>query len=326
MWGMAVASITRYKAGWRAQVARDGIRRSKVFETKREAQDWAARQEYLIKNAEKEASAQPFGDVLIRYAREVSPTKRGERWEVLRLKSIAADRLGQVRLRDLTATSLADWRDRRLREVSPSTVRREMNLLGAVLTRARKEWGLLSINPIEDVRRPTEPPPRDRLPTQDEIERLAHVAGDDLSTAQGRTFHAFRFACETAMRAGEIASLEWDRIDLKARVARLPMTKNGHARDVPLSSDAVALLEALPKMSPVFGLTPRQIDALWRKVRGKAAVEGLRFHDSRAFALTRLSAKVDALTLAKISGHRDLSILLNAYYRETAADIAKKLG
>ncbi|MBL3575740.1 hypothetical protein JMK10_16285 [Rhodovulum sulfidophilum] len=42
--------------------------------------------------------------------------------------------------------------------------------------------------------------------------------------------------------------------------------------------------------------------------------------------LTRLSAKVDALTLAKISGHRDLSILLNAYYRETAADIAKKLG
>ncbi|WP_237402752.1 hypothetical protein [Rhodovulum sulfidophilum] len=99
----------------------------------------------------------------------MSPTKRGERWEVLRLKSIAANRLGQVRLRDLTATHLADWRGQRLREVTPSTVRREMNLLGAALTRARKEWGLLSINPTEDVRRPTEPPPRDRLPAQGEI-------------------------------------------------------------------------------------------------------------------------------------------------------------
>ncbi|OLS47703.1 hypothetical protein [Rhodovulum sulfidophilum] len=54
--------------GWRTQIALDGIRRPKIFETKREAQDWAARQEYLIKNAEKEASAQPFDDVLLRYA------------------------------------------------------------------------------------------------------------------------------------------------------------------------------------------------------------------------------------------------------------------
>nr|WP_272929314.1 site-specific integrase [Rhodovulum sulfidophilum] len=121
-----------------------------------------------------------------------------------------------------------------------------------------------------------------------------------MSTAQGRTFHAFRFAYETAMRAGEIAELEWDRIDLEARVAHLQMTKNGRARDVPLSFEAVLLLEALPQISPGFGLTPRQIDALWRKVRDKAAVEGLRFHDSRAFALTRISATIDVLTLAKI--------------------------
>lgn len=102
------------------------------------------------------------------------------------------------------------------------------------------------------------------------------------------------------MRAGEIAELEWDRIDLEARVAHLQMTKNGRARDVPLSFEAVLLLEALPQISPGFGLTPRQIDALWRKVRDKAAVEGLRFHDSRAFALTRISATIDVLTLAKI--------------------------
>jgi integrase len=85
------------------------------------------------------------------------------------------------------------------------------------------------------------------------------------------------------------------------------------------------MLEALPRLDPVFGLTSRQIDALWRKIRGKAGVEGLNFHDARAWALTRLSRRVDVLTLARISGHRDLSLLMRVYYRESAADIAARL-
>ena len=140
-----------------------------------------------------------------------------------------------------------------------------------------------------------------------------------------RAFHAFLFAMETATRAGEIVGLEWDRIDLDARVAHLPITKNGQARDVPLSSEAVRLLQALPRLSPVFGLTSRQLDALWRKLRDRAAVEGLTFHDSRAAALTKLSHKLDVLALARVSGHRDINMLIRVYYRESAADLAKRL-
>ena len=51
----------------------------------------------------------------------------------------------------------------------------------------------------------------------------------------------------------------------------------------------------------------------------------LHFHDTRAEALTRLSRKVDVLTLARISGHKDLRILSNVYYRESAAEIAERL-
>ncbi|HHF5474929.1 TPA: tyrosine-type recombinase/integrase [Haemophilus influenzae] len=42
--------------------------------------------------------------------------------------------------------------------------------------------------------------------------------------------------------------------------------------------------------------------------------EYLHFHDTRRKALTRLSKKVDVMTLAKISGHKDISILQNVYY------------
>lgn len=51
-------------------------------------------------------------------------------------------------------------------------------------------------------------------------------------------------------------------------------------------------------------------------------MDDLHFHDSRADALTRLSRRMDVLRLSKISGHKDLNQLLEAYYRESAADVA----
>ena len=45
----------------------------------------------------------------------------------------------------------------------------------------------------------------------------------------------------------------------------------------------------------------------------------------RAFALTMYSRRMDIMTLARISRHRDLSLLQNTYYREDAADIAARV-
>ena len=48
----------------------------------------------------------------------------------------------------------------------------------------------------------------------------------------------------------------------------------------------------------------------------------LHFHDTRR---ERLAEKVDVMVLAKISGHRDLSILQNTYYAPDMAEIAQRL-
>ena len=319
-----MATFRKMDKGWRAEVARKGVRRSKVLPTKAEAKDWAARQEYLILNADAIHSAVPFGDVLDRYAREVSQGKRGGRWEMLRIERFRKEPFAAMPISELRPADFAAWRDLRLREVAPGTVRREMGLLSAALHVARKEWGLLRESPMTDVRKPSEPPPRDRRPTACELERLALSAGDDLEHDTARAYHAFLFAIETAMRAGEIVGLEWARVDLDRRVCKLLRTKNGTAREVPLSSEAVRLLRALPHSDPVFGLTSRKLDALWRKLRDRAGVEGLRFHDARHESITRLSRKLDVLALARMVGHRDLK-MLQAYYNESAADLAKRL-
>lgn len=321
-----MATFKKLPSGkWQAQVARSGARLSKAFDTRQNAKDWAARQEYLIMNPPPIGSNVTFGEVFDRYAREVSPHRKGERWEIVRLRRFTRDEIANLTMADLTATHIAEWRDRRLKEVAPASVAREMALMSAVLTVARREWRLIQVSPIADVRKPKKPPPRDRIVTAAELEALALSAGHDLTKATARVFHAFLFACETAMRAGEIVGLTWEHVDLDRRVAHLPETKNGHPRDVPLSIEAVRLLRALPQHDPVFALVSGQTDALWRKLRDRAAVCGLRFHDSRRTATTRLSKKLDVLELAKMTGHRDLAILLNTYYKSDAADVARRL-
>ncbi|MFZ0870073.1 MAG: site-specific integrase, partial [Rhodanobacter sp.] len=199
--------------------------------------------------------------------------------------------------------------------------------LKAVLEMARKEWGWLRVNPMLDVGRPASPPSRKRRIAQDEIDRLTLGFGLGLGlhaeTATQRTGLCFLFALETAMRAGEILGLHWR--DIRPKSATLPHTKNGDAREVPLSKRAREILETLPKgHGPVFDLPASLRDALFRKVRGVSEVENLHFHDTRAEAIWRLSKKLDVMELSRVIGHRDLKSLL-IYYATTADELADKL-
>lgn len=322
-----MATYKKLQSGrWQAQVARSGVRRARSFRTKREAQDWASREEYLITEGDAAtAAAQKLRDVFGRYAREVSATKRGERWEVIRLERLSKDKIADIRVSEVTPSDFADWRDRRLTEVAPASVSREMTLMSAVMNVARREWGLIKVNPLADVRKPSPPPPRDRRVSPDEIDALVKEAGTDLSRVRARAVHAFRFAVETAMRAGEIVGLTWENVDAERRVAHLPRTKNGSSRDVPLSTAAVALLQDLPgREGRCFDLRSDQLDVMFRRARDGAGIENLRFHDSRHEAITRLARKVDVLPLARIVGHKDIKMLM-VYYNETAEDLARRL-
>ncbi len=318
---------------FRARLQRGKKRISKTFDTRKQANDWLKYQE-SVAFAASIGQAPPrmvLREVLVRYAEEVSPTKRGERWEVMRLRMMARDTLGDVLLAELASAHLAAWRDRRLKEVQPASVTREMNLLSAVLTRAVKEWGYLQNNPLSSVQRPRTPEPRNRRITDDEIKRLLLACGYNrettLETVQARVGACLLFAIETAMRAGEICGLTWNRVNLAQRIAHLDKTKNGTARDVPLSKEAIRLIKQVQGVDErlVFGILAEQLDALFRKAKARAMIDDLHFHDTRREALTRLAAKVDVMTLAKISGHRDLRILQSVYYAPDMSKIAASL-
>jgi integrase len=277
------------------------------------------------------APGKTLGDLLRRYAEVVVEGKRGGRWESFRLLAVARDKIGDVSLEKLSSQHLSDWRDRRLKEVSAASVDREITIISAAFTKAIKEWCWLKENPMRNVQRPQTPPARTRRISDDELEKLLFVLGYDRESkpemVQARIGAALLFTIETAMRAGEICGLTWARVDTGKRLAHLDKTKNGHPRDVPLSREALRIIEQLRGVDDVlvFALSTAQLDALFRKARDRAMIEGLHFHDSRREALTRLAAKVDVMTLAKISGHRDLRILSNTYYAPDMSAVADKL-
>ncbi|KJK17754.1 hypothetical protein UB46_34680 [Burkholderiaceae bacterium 16] len=85
-----MAHFTKSATGWRAQVKVKGVRDSRMFDTKAEAQAWAAKRETEMRSIESGMGSKTHtvGDVLDKYQKDVSPKKWGSRWEILLLELI----------------------------------------------------------------------------------------------------------------------------------------------------------------------------------------------------------------------------------------------
>lgn len=325
---------------WYAQVrhrAKDGlpaINRSASFPRKSEAQAWAAKIEADWRTMRFGGSPNiPFSDVLMRYLKEVSLKKRSWRYEELAVGRIMQTPLASVRLPALSELHFREWADLRLSQITPASVRREWNFLSNVLTVAHKEWRLIPENFMLRLTKPENSTPRTQRVSDNIADTIAYAAGysfyDVPDTTTKRVAAAFYFALETAMRAGEIIGLTWDCVFLEQRFVHLPATKNGYPRDVPLSAKAVGILKQLESVRcgrSVFQIRRTSLDSLFRKLKSRGLFEhDVHFHDSRREALTRLAKVYTPMELAKISGHRDLRILLNTYYAPSAQELAAKM-
>lgn len=309
-----MATIRKVGKRWRAEVRRKGTRESRYFDSKMRARAWAEELEARVGGPE------TVGDALEKYSSEVSPTKKGCKWEQTRLLKLSRYDIAEKRIALATAVDVANWRDQRLTEVSSGSVRRELGLLSSVFQKAVREWHWCDTNPVKEIDKPADSRPRKRRITDDEIERLKDSLGfnETVETKQHEVAVMFLLAIESAMRLGEMCDLDPDNIHLGRRYVHLVDTKNGESRDVPLSTEAVRLLKLVPEG---FSVSSESASTLFRKARRRAGVEGLKFHDSRREALSRLSKRMDVMTLAKISGHKDIKVLLNTYYAPTVDDL-----
>lgn len=217
-------------------------------------------------------------------------------------------------------------------------MRLELALLSHLFTTAINEWRIgLFYNPVANIRKPPPHRGRDRRLGPEEEKSLLLACDKHSNPMLGQIV---RLALHTGMRAGEIRSLRRSQVNLEKRVVTLTETKNGSTRTVPLSNAAVAVLRTAlgNPVRPIdtdfvfFGepgrdkvRRPYEFRPQWHRTLAALGIHGLRFHDLRHEAVSRLvEAGLGDQEVAAISGHKSMQ-MLRRYTHLRAEDLVHRL-
>jgi integrase len=311
-----MATIRKRGRSWQVQVRHIGFpTRSKSFSSKAAATAWAQARERDYTQTD-DPIERPAGDsltvgeLLQRYQAEVTALKRGYASENCRINNMLGHPIATVSVTAISSRHFAEYRNSRLRKVGPDTVRRELTIFRHCLEIARKEWDIpVAKNPLHDIRFPAPGLPRE--------ERLSEVGAANLYREIGalRNKHiasVIVLAIETGMRRGELLSLRWKDVDLQKGTVRLPQTKNGRPRTVPLTPRAIYELRHIEgEGESVFKISANAVQLSWNRIRIRAGLGGLRFHDLRHEAISRFfELGLSIPEVALINGHRDTKMLM----------------
>lgn len=266
--------------------------------------------------------------VVERYRDEISIRKLSYNSEVFILNAFLRLPMADYTLARFSPSDLSAYRDKRLKQVKPGTVNREFAILKHAFDIAIEEWGIpIRENPFAKIKKLKVNNARTR--------RLLVAEYEELKAAYEKNRKPYimalvRFALETAMRRGEILRLRWGEISFETKTLLIPITKNGYARTIPLSREALAILEEL-KLNQnqddlVFPVSDNAAKLSWQRLVERAGIKDLHFHDLRHEAVSRLFEKgLSIPEVALISGHRDFKMLFR-YTHLKPEDIVRKLN
>jgi integrase len=321
------------KTTYRVIVRRKGFKTLvKTFNTKPDAIKWGREME---RNLDRGISADfsesgrvMIGDLMKRYLKENKHRhKKGWRTEEYTVGSMLKDPITDVNLLSLGSKDIADFRDRRLEVVSPTTFNKNLSFINVVIDIAIIDWGYaLPFNPCKQFKRLREPYPRNRRLEGDEEKRLieASALSDNIYLKP-----MIQFSIETAIRQGELLKLTHRQINWNDRTMTLLDTKNGEDRVVPLSEKAYLILKTQIRRldDKMFPMTKDSLKFWFKQAKRRAKIEGFRWHDIRRHACSMLFEKgLSVPEVQLMSGHKDPKILLNTYTKLDPRKLVKKLG
>lgn len=331
---------------YQARIQRKGYEtQAASFATLADAKAWARRIEATMDRGqavgERQADKVSLAALLERYGRDIAPTFKGAVQEASRVRQWAALALAKREASAVKPADIAKWRDSRLQQVGPATVRRDLVTLASLYEIARVDWGYPQlVNPCKGVRKPGAPEGRTRRMDQGEVDRILSATDSQVLKV------VLPLAIATAARRGELMKVCWRDISLKARTMNLRDTKNGDSRQVALSPVALAILEKLPRRldgGHLFDVAPHSVSTAFSRaaLRARRAYEaerlasgqvadpefltGLRFHDSRREGASQLfEMGLSIPEVASMTGHKDWR-MLKVYTSVKAPALALKL-
>jgi len=176
--------------------------------------------------------------------------------------------------------------------------------------------GKVEVSPLRGLRRKTEDNCRVRFLTVVEEEKLRATIRSKPEWAEHEV--ELDLALHTGLRRGSMyINLTWENVDLRARIALIPRTKNGERVVVPLNADAMRALAIFRSRGDGTGRVVRNlagetlnVNAHWfvSAVR-QAGLKDFRWHDCRHTYASRLrQAGVPLGNIAELLGHKGLAM------------------
>lgn len=318
--------------------------RSKTFDSKTKAKDWAMRLELAIKDGEvqdvnKAARTHTAADLIDAYCTEILPTKshhtRRNEPSILRWwnRHIGSYALTQVTPEMISRNllRLAGESDRRRdAQATPSTGRKSKQTIKhyrdtlSRVFRTAVEWRWIASNPIDKVPRVRNiNNQRVRFLDRNECARLLEACR---TSEQAFLYPIVVFSLSTGARYSEILGLTLRDVDLAHGFATFRKTKNGDTKRVHIRGHlAQVLADQVDRVETFYGehhkgtrwLFPREdglghvnIHTAWRTARTKAKLQDFRFHDLRHTAASYLAMNgATLLEIATVLGHRTLAMV-----------------
>jgi integrase len=326
-----MATIRRRSGKYEVQIRRAGLRHvSRSFRALRDARAWARHIEVQADRDDLPADPKALrqvtlGELVVRYRDTVSIRKRGYEVERIVLNAFLLHPICRRRLSEITTAHFAQYRDQRLNEVKPATLKRQLGPIRNLFNVARDEWELpIRENPLAKLKLYAIDKRRERRLRPGEQEKLIKVAA---GCRNPLIVPIILFALEAGMRRGEILRVQRGHVDLIGRALLIPETKNGDGRVIPLTKKAAAILRKRGTSAEddrLFPITANAFRLNWQRLKRKAGMNDLRFHDLRHEAISRFFER--GLTIpevALLSGHKDMRMLFR-YAHATREQIMLK--
>jgi len=281
------------------------------------------------------ASKTTLKSVLERHLAERMRVARAPKKEKARFNTICKSKIINRFLSDLTPSNFADYRDKRIEDgAAAATVIRELSFMSVAITKAIKIYSCwIPEHPISNSIRPKEAPPRNRRLEDDEYERLMQYCKGAPKFKKPSPYwcSAIDFTIETALRLNEQLSLRWKNISLDTMTMRIEAkhTKTNTERVVPLTPKALQVLKKIPRSidGRVFPMSINNFNRGWRAICKNANITGLRYHDLRREACSRLLERGLSISEVQLfTGHKTVSMMLKTYTAHNPVTVAKKLN
>jgi len=191
---------------------------------------------------------------------------------------------------------------------NPVSANRTLAAVRKLFNWAEGRYGLFA-NPCDKVEMPGSETARDRILTDDELRSVWRAVAE-----QGGPFApVVQLLILTGQRRNEVAGMEWRELDLPEKLWKLPRgrVKNDNGHEVPLSDQAMAIIEGVPRLSgrqllftttgdtPISGFSKAKVE-----IDEASGVEDWTLHDLRrtmASGMARLGVSLPVIE--KILNH-----------------------